>query len=144
MYFVDTVGSGSIQTAGSFSSIYAGWTSSAAMFRPGKILQIGGNSAGAVVIDINGPSPRTSVTQSQPSGKARYWVDATVLADGNVLAIGGSSSGNQLVNVNYNAEIWSPVSGQWSVGSPGALARLYHSTALLLPDASILVAGGGA
>ncbi len=54
MYYVNPAGTGQIATAGQFSSPYAGWTSSAAMFRPGKILQIGGNSNGAVVIDITG------------------------------------------------------------------------------------------
>ena len=44
---------------------------------------------------------------------------------------------------NY-AEIWDPQSGKWTRGAEGSRARLYHSVALLLPDASVLVAGGGA
>ena len=31
-----------------------------------------------------------------------------------------------------------------SQGSAGSNARLYHSTALMLPDATVLIAGGGA
>src|SRR4026208_253612 len=53
MYYVSTSGNGNITTAGQLSSNNAGVTASAAMFRPGKILQIGGNSNGAIVIDIN-------------------------------------------------------------------------------------------
>ena len=49
-----------------------------------------------------------------------------------------------MTDVNYNAEIWNPSTGPWTVGARGSSARLYHSTALLLPDASVLVAGGGA
>ena len=49
-----------------------------------------------------------------------------------------------MTGVNYNAEIWNPTTGQWLVGPPQAQARLYHSTAVLMPDASVLVAGGGA
>jgi len=142
MFFVDTGGLGSLVYAGTFSSSYAGWQSGAAMFQPGRILQVGANSSGALVIDINGPTPAWAPTQSTSS--RRRWNSATVLADGRVLVTGGSTSANQLVGVNKSAEIWDPDTGLWHVGSEGAVARLYHSSALLLPDASVLVAGGGA
>lgn len=142
MYFVDPDGLGSLSSAGQFSSSYVGWESSAAMFRPGQILQVGANSNGVVVIDINGPTPVITPTQSTSS--QRRWVSATALADGKVLATGGSGVANQLTDVNNTAEIWDPDTGLWHVGSTGAVARLYHSSALLLPDATVLVAGGGA
>lgn len=142
MYFVDPAGSGTLFTAGQFASANAGWTSGAAMFAPGRILQMGGNSSGAVVIDINGPTP--TVTPTQPMSSQRRWVSATVLADGRVLGTGGSEVDNQLVGVNNTAEIWDPASGQWHIGPSAVKARLYHSSALLLPDATVLVAGGGA
>ncbi len=142
MYFVDPAGSGQIQRVGQFSSAYAGWTSGAAMFRPGRILQMGGNSNGAVVIDINGPQPVVTPTVTMSS--KRMWVSATTLADGRVVATGGSGVENELNDVNSSAEIWDPATGQWTVGPSGLRARLYHSTALLLPDATVLVAGGGA
>ena len=142
MLYVDANGLGSLASAGQFNSANAGWTSGAAMFLPGKILQMGGNSNGAVVIDINGPQPTVTPTQSMSS--RRQWVSATVLADGRVLATGGSEVDNQLTNVNNSAEIWDPNTGQWHVGPSAVKARLYHSAALLLPDASVLVSGGGA
>jgi YVTN family beta-propeller protein len=74
----------------------------------------------------------------------RRLVTATLLADGKVLATGGSRVWNELTDVNNIAEIWNPDTGQWTQGASGNRARLYHSTALLLPDASVLVAGGGA
>jgi len=112
------------------------------MFRPGRILSIGGGTRSAVVIDVTGGQP--IVTATQPLSSVRQWVSATVLADGRVLATGGSAVDNQLTDVNNSAEIWDPATGQWTVGPSGSRARLYHSTALLLPDASVLVAGGGA
>ena len=141
MYYVNTSGSGSLANAGQFTGP-TGDDASAAMFRPGRILQFGGNSNGARVIDITSGAPVVSNTQSLSS--QRRLVTATVLADGRVLATGGSTVWNQMTGVNYNAEIWNPTTGQWLVGPPQARARLYHSTAVLLPDASVLVAGGGA
>ena len=73
----------------------------------------------------------------------RKWVTATILADGRVLATGGSAQDNELVGVNNKAEIWDPGTQTWAVGREGSRPRLYHSTALLLPNASVLVAGGG-
>jgi YVTN family beta-propeller protein len=142
MYFVNHNGTGSLSPAGQISSANAGWTSSAAMYRPGKILQIGGNSNGAAIIDINGPQPAITITQSMSS--RRQWVSATVLANGKVIGTGGSQTDNQLTGVNNSAEIWDPATGSWFVGPSAVRARLYHSAALLLPDASVLVSGGGA
>ena len=142
MYYVNASGTGSLTSQGQLPSANAGWTSGAAMFRPGKILQMGGNSNAATVIDINGPVPFATPTQSMST--QRRWVSATVLPDGKVLATGGSEVENQLTGVNNRAEIWDPATGQWRLGPAGARARLYHSGALLLPDATVLVAGGGA
>ena len=47
------------------------------MFRPGRILQFGGNSNGAIVIDITGGTPVVTPTQSMSS--QRRLVNATVL-----------------------------------------------------------------
>ena len=142
MYYVDPSGLGSLTSAGQFSSSYTGSDASAAMFAPGRILQFGGASNGAIVIDINGGTPTVTPTQSMSS--QRRLVTATILADGKVLATGGSQVWNDLTGVNNIAEIWDPATGTWTQGHEGALARLYHSTALLLPDATVLVAGGGA
>ncbi len=116
--------------------------SSAAMYAPGKILQIGGTSNGAVTIDINGATPK--VTATAKLSTRRDLVTVTLLPDGKVLATGGSGKWNELVDVNNSAEIWNPATGKWTVGTSGSVARLYHSIAMLLPDASVLVAGGGA
>ena len=142
MYYVDPSGPGSVTTVGQLPPVNRDNDASAAMFRPGHILQYGGASNGAVVIDITSGTP--AVTPTLPMSSQRRWSTATVLADGKVLATGGSAVANQLVGVNTAAEIWNPATGTWTLGARGALARLYHSTALLLPDATVLVAGGGA
>jgi YVTN family beta-propeller protein len=141
MFRVNPAGTGTLTSLGQFSGP-TGSDSSAAMFRPGRILQFGGNSNGALVIDIRGATP--SVTSTQSMSTQRRLVNATILADGKVLATGGSRTWNQLDLVNNSAEIWNPDTGTWTVGASGDRARLYHSGAILLPDASVLVLGGGA
>jgi hypothetical protein len=39
--------------------------------------------------------------------------------------------------------LWSPTTETWQTLSAASIARLYHSTALLLPDARVLTAGSG-
>jgi YVTN family beta-propeller protein len=141
MYYVTPAGSGLLTTAGQLPGATS-WTSSAAMFAPGRILQMGGASSAALVIDINGEAPVVTSTQSMST--QRQWVSATVLPDGRVLGTGGSAVENQLNGVNNVAEIWNPTTGTWTQGASAVKARLYHSSALLLPDASVLVTGGGA
>jgi large repetitive protein len=141
MYYVSPGGNGLVEMAGNLPGATS-WTSSAVMFRPGRILQTGGASSATLIIDINGPSP--VVTSSQAMSTQRQWVSATVLPDGRVLGTGGSAVENQLSGVNNVAEIWNPDTGQWLQGSAGTNARLYHSGALLLPDATVLIVGGGA
>jgi YVTN family beta-propeller protein len=147
MYYINTAGNGSVALAGQFSSPYAGASGSAAMFRPGRILQLGGNSSAAQVIDISGAgTPVLTPTQSLSS--QRQWVNATILADGKVLATGGSQNdttqGPNPIAANNKAEVWNPTTGQWMQGPTAARDRLYHSIAVLLPDASVLISGSGA
>ena len=142
MYYVDANGTGSFTSMGQFNSAYTGSDASAAMFRPGRILQFGGNSNGAAVIDIRGSAPTVTATGSMSA--QRRLVNGTILADGKVLATGGSPVWNDIANASYAAEIWNPDTGGWTPGASGNRARLYHSVAMLLPDASVLVGGGGA
>ena len=145
MYYVVPTGTGSITSMGQMPVPVNG-AGSAAMFRPGRILQMGGASSAAVVIDINGATPVVTSTQSMAT--QRQWVTATLLADGRVLATGGSAVDNQLTNVNNTAAVWDPNgangAGSWTIGPSQVNARLYHSGALLLPDARVMIVGGGA
>jgi YVTN family beta-propeller protein len=142
MYFLDTSGVGALQILGQFDYMYAGWQGTAAMFRPGRILQVGANSNGAMVIDINGSAPVVTPTQSVSA--RRQWAVSTLLPDGKVLLTGGSNVDNDPTTAVRTAELWDPTSGQWTVGPQALRAGLYHSNALLLPDASVLVTTGGA
>ncbi|MBL8200948.1 MAG: DUF1929 domain-containing protein [Chromatiales bacterium] len=141
MYTVNPTGTGTFTSRGTFTGP-TGNDASAVMFRPGRILQFGGNSNQARIIDITGTNPVVTTTGNLL--RKRVLVNATVLPDGRVLATGGSGVWNSKTDVTNYAEIWNPNTGVWTQHSSGVKARLYHSMALLLPDASVLVGGGGA
>jgi large repetitive protein len=130
-----------------------GATSTATMYAPGKILQVGGGHwqngggpAGAragFTVDLTSGEPEFAA--SEPMRHGRHWADSTVLPDGKVFVSGGSRANTALGGIATTPEIWDPETGQWE--SDLAVAqrhRLYHSTALLLPDGRVMTAGGGA
>ncbi|GJD65469.1 AbfB domain-containing protein [Methylobacterium frigidaeris] len=130
-----------------------GPVSTAVMYDTGKILQVGGNSydngngflssSRASIIDINGANPK--VTDTNPMSVGRAWANATVLPTGQVAVTGGSKfndrGGGDIV---LQSEIWDPRTGRWSVGASGGVYRGYHSTAILMQNGALLIAGGGA
>ena len=119
---------------------------SAVMYSPDKILYVGGGDSPtetAQIIDMRHGDPQWQSTGSMAF--ARTQLNATLLADGTVLATGGSSSPgwNTAAGAVLPPELWDPATGIWTQLAPMSEFRLYHSTALLLPDARVLVAGGG-
>ncbi|WP_109509787.1 LamG-like jellyroll fold domain-containing protein [Nocardioides speluncae] len=164
MFELDPSGDGELTLRGKLPSDVAnqgtlgnpvGATSTAAMYRPGKILQVGGgwwgNGGGpdgaraAFTVDITGGTANPVVEATNPMQFKRHWATATVLPDGDVLVTGGSRENNGNGGYVTNAEIWDPDTGEWTtLEAPYEHARLYHSTALLLPDGRIMIGGGGA
>lgn len=163
MWFLDPTGNGAIsvmnfkqaqrQTSSATDAPNVGPTSAAVMYDTGKILQVGGNNYGsydeyqssslASVIDINGNTP--VVTDVPPMQFGRAWANATVLPTGQVAVTGGSTFGNQAgQNAVYATEIWDPTSRRWSMAASGSVYRGYHSTAILMQNGAVLIAGGGA
>ncbi|MDM0044017.1 DUF1929 domain-containing protein [Variovorax dokdonensis] len=141
-YTIDPRDGGYVQRQTNLVSDFVSSASGAAMYTPGEVLQVGAQTNRVMKISINKPTP--TFVEVPRTSTNRVWGTATVLPDGRVLMTGGSSQDNKLVNVNNSAELWNPSTGQWTRGAVGTHARLYHSIALLLPDATVLVAGGGA
>ena len=125
---------------------------SSAMYLPGKIMKAGTatadnpghpTAATTYVLDMAQPSPAWQATS--PMAFPRSFLNLTVLPDGQVLATGGSRTTDpaSVPDAVYEAELWSPTTRTWTTLARMEKPRLYHSTALLLPDARVLVAGGG-
>jgi len=125
---------------------------SSVMYRPGKILYSGGAAsvtsttpaqAGSAMIDLTAANPTWQ--PAAPMNYARVYHTLTMLADGRVLAVGGEATSDQtqVTTGVLPAEIWDPATGKWTVEPSMAAARNYHSTAVLMPDGTVLVAGGG-
>jgi hypothetical protein len=81
----------------------------------------------------------------------RMHVNAVLLPDRTVIAVGGGvtreASQTKVVDPQggrevFEAEIFDPVHGKWTITAPATIARLYHSVALLLPDGRVVSAGG--
>ena len=151
MFYLDWAGTGKATVAGILPNKTRSYTSTAVMFRPGKILQVGGSTDGdpeargsnqAVIVDINGDSPK--VTNLPNMAFARVWGNSTVLPNGEVLITGGSAWDNKTIESATTAEMWNSSTNKFRNMAKAAVPRLYHSVALLLPDARVLVAGGGA
>jgi len=113
----------------------------AVMYAPGKVLALRRLNR-AIIIDLQGAQPRS--TQVTGVGQDRFHGSATVMADGQVLVSGGSMVSNLAWGVAYTARIWNPANNSWVTTPAAKRMRLYHSVALLLPDARVLLAGGGA
>jgi hypothetical protein len=93
------------------------------------------------VLDMNQSSPAWRQVGSMAFPRTYHTL--TLLPDGKVLATGGSQTNAPDGQPVFAAEIWDAVNENWSTMSSGQYVRTYHETAILLPDASVLVAGSG-
>jgi len=155
MYSIDTAGTGTRKFRGTVPHTNTGGTSTAVMYAPNQIIQVGGGmnrkapaSTEARRIDITNPTPQ--VTQLASMHYRRHWGTATVLPNGQVFVSGGSAMNNTPKTdpdgngVAYQSELYSPGSNSWTLAATAVRMRLYHQTNLLLPDATVLTMGGGA
>ena len=157
MSWITTSGNGAIASAGLRADDAYSMNGQAVMYDVGKILKTGGAPAyqqatatsKTYVIDINDAvadlnSP-VVVRATAPMAFPRALANGVVLPSGQVLIVGGQTfsalfSDDRAVLI---PELWDPIHETFTQMAPMQTPRVYHSTALLLPDARVFVAGGG-
>jgi hypothetical protein len=130
----------------------------AVMYDVGKVIYIGGGNdtdthaptAETEIIDLGANQPTWQKTGAMAFPRRQH--NAVLLPDGTVLVLGGTRGGGG-PNNGFNdltpgqpvhiAELWNPGNGQWTSLTAESVDRCYHATAVLLPDARVLSAGGG-
>lgn len=101
------------------------------------VTESGNVYATAETIDLEGSGQWTQVATMN---RQRAFFDATVLPDGNVFVVGGETSdGTSTIPELYNV-----AANTWTDMKSHALSRFDHASALLLPDARVIVGGGDA
>lgn len=130
---------------------------SAVMYRPNKIMMAGGGvdqsvhcspgdmiSNQAMTIDMSAATPAWTSVGNMNYARIHFYL--VVLPDGRVLAVGGSGTpvATECDQPVLAAELYDPAapSPSWQVMASMTDPRMYHSVAVLLPDATVLVAGG--
>jgi hypothetical protein len=109
----------------------------------------------AVVMIMGGGNPATASTERLDTSAAplrwssgpamsqpRIEMNATILPNGKVLAMGGSTNDEDAATASLNADLYDPQTNTFSSAGANRYPRLYHSGSLLLPDATVLLAGG--
>jgi hypothetical protein len=111
-------------------------------YKPRVMIFGGGNPSTATteIIDLSAATPawQYGPNMSQP----RIQMNATILPSGKVLLTGGSLNDEDTATASLNADLYDPNTNTFSSAGANRFARLYHSNALLLPDATVLLSGG--
>jgi hypothetical protein len=108
-----------------------------------KVMIMGGYNpatASTEIIDLGAASPTWvyGPNMSQP----RIELSAVILPTGKILALGGSAYDEDTTSASLNADLYDPLTNTFSFAGQNSYPRLYHSVALLLPDATVWIAGG--
>ena len=113
---------------------------------PDRIMIVGGyNGTGqpvnsAELIDLGAPNPQW--TNIAHMNFPRMEFNAAILPNGKIFVVGGRSDYDSTPTPVLTPEIFDPQTLTWDMVEPHQVPRRYHSTAILLPDARVLVAGG--
>ena len=143
--YLDTSGTGAWTVVANHSvNVYRSYGSSV-MYDNGKVLVMGGGDPPtntAEVIDLNASSPAWRQVASMAFARRQH--NATLLPDGKVLVTGGTSGPgfNNPDSPVHAAEMWDPATENWATMASQQFPRIYHSSAVLLPDGRVLTVGG--
>jgi hypothetical protein len=131
---------GTWSTTGSMSA--ARWTHTATLLPNGDVLVAGGNNLTEALssAEVYDPHAGTwSATSSMSVARGGRPI-ATLLSSGKVLVAGGVNNGT-VFRPLASAELYDPVTGDWSATGAMSVPRV-APIATLLPNGDVLVAGG--
>jgi hypothetical protein len=95
----------------------------------------------ASIVDLKDASPRYEATA--PIDVPKLYVSAVILPDSTVLETGGASTSVQVGdNPVFSAQIFDPKTDTWTKAATPTVPRVYHSSAILLPDGRVATFGG--
>ncbi|MCJ1334029.1 hypothetical protein MMC10_010736 [Thelotrema lepadinum] len=101
----------------------------------------------AFEIKLGGVEPGNIVHPKQVASmnRPRIFASTVILPNGETLVVGGQTQGEPFHDETWESvpEIYSPDTKTWREVTHHSTPRAYHSWAMLLPDASVLVGGGG-
>lgn len=105
-----------------------------------QLLAVGGGqpTRTAEILDTSQATPRWRSTGSM--NFARMLANTVVLPDGKVLIVGGGAAFKYTSPVKV-PEMYDPSTQTWTAMAAQQAGRMYHATALLLPDGRVLSAG---
>ena len=115
-------------------------------YTPRVLIMGGGNPSTATseLIDLSASTPKWVYGPSMLA--PRIEMNATILPNGQVLALGGSLKDEDTASASLNADLYTDnpdvTKSTFTPAGVEQFARLYHSVSLLLPDATVWVAGG--
>jgi hypothetical protein len=159
VFFTAHGAGGSIATAWLFNPATSAWTSSIGKTRDRsygtgvllpltgpswvpKVMMFGGGdpaTATTEVVDLSAGSPAWSPRASMSTG--RIQLNAILLPNGKVVLSGGSVSNETPDTAGKTADLYDPVTNVMGNAGTASFSRLYHSVALLLPDATVASLG---
>jgi hypothetical protein len=90
--------------------------------------------------DLKAPNPH--FVPLAPLNLPRLHLNSVLLPDRTVFVTGGSLKQEDQPLARLQSEIYDPPSDTWTMTAASTVPRLYHSTALLLPDGRVVAAGG--
>ena len=108
-----------------------------------QVLTAGGGANGSptATVEILDTSRATPAWRwTAPMTHARLLANSVVLPDGQVFVVGGGRAFKYTDPV-FVPELFDPTTERWTLMAPHRAGRMYHSTALLLPDGRVLCAG---
>lgn len=94
---------------------------------------------------INLAAGQTAYTLSMPLSLPRMHLNAVLLPDRTVFVSGGAINHEEAgvpPIARLQSEIYHPGNDKWEPGATATVIRMYHSVALLMPDATVITASG--